>query len=79
MVSSPTILSGVRQFLRGHAPFSTMSDDDVDWVARRLELQYFADGEVLTAPDRGPPDACLIVKQGQVDGERALPGQGLTG
>ena len=79
MAGSPTIVAGVRQFLRAHAPFSMMSDEDVAWAAARLELQYHADGEQVITPDDGPPRACLIVKQGQVDGERVLPGQGLAG
>ncbi len=79
MTSAPSLIAGVRQFLRAHAPFSLMSDEDVAWVAERLTLQYHADGEPIISPDDGPPQACLIVKQGQVDGERRLPGQGLAG
>ncbi len=79
MTSAPSLIAGVRQFLGAHAPFSLMSDEDVAWVAERLTLQYHADGEPIISPDDGPPQACLIVKQGQVDGERRLPGQGLAG
>ncbi|MBN9462708.1 MAG: CBS domain-containing protein [Burkholderiales bacterium] len=72
---SPTLRAGVAQFLRAHAPFSMMSDDDLEFVARHVELAYYARGETLIGPDDGPPRACFILKQGLVEGLRRQPGR----
>jgi CBS domain-containing protein len=69
-MSSPTIIAGVRTALEVHPPFSTMRSEDLDFVARRVELAYFAPGEVIVAPDAGPPVACWIVRDGMVTGRR---------
>ncbi len=69
-MASNTLLAGVVQFLREHPPFSLMSDDEVDYVARNVELAYYARGEVLIGPDHGAPQACFIIKQGLVEGLR---------
>jgi len=66
-VTSETIVAGVRQFLLAHPPYSLMTADDVDFVARRLDLAYHSRGEVVIDPHAGPPVACFIVKQGVVD------------
>lgn len=79
-MSSPTILAGVRQFLVAHPPFAQMRGEDIDFVARHLELAYFARGETVLEPGGGPPAACYIVKDGVVEGTRMLPGAaGATG
>jgi CBS domain-containing protein len=67
-MTSPTIVAGVRQFLRMHPPFSLMAEQDLDFVARSVELAYFADREMLLGPASGPPSCCFIVKQGAVEG-----------
>lgn len=69
-MSSLTLIAGVRATLAAHPPFSTMRGDDIDFVARRVELAYFAPGEVIVAPDAGPPGACWIVRDGVVAGRR---------
>ncbi len=69
-MSSSTLVQSVRRFLGEQAPFSQMAPDDVDFVARRLELAYFGAGDVIVAPSSGPPVCCWIVKQGVVDGLR---------
>ena len=74
-MTSPTLVAGIRQFLQGVVPFSGMAAEDVEDVARHVELVYHADGEVILEPEAGPPKALLIVKQGVVEGRRLLPGQ----
>lgn len=69
-MTSATVVAGVRQSLATHPPFSLMADDDLDWVARRVELAYFAPGERIVGPDAGPPASCWIVRQGLVEGRR---------
>jgi len=67
-MTSSTLVSGVRQALGAWLPFSLMREADLDYVARRVELAYFAPGEVVIAPDSGLPAACWIVRQGVVEG-----------
>jgi len=64
--ASASLIAAVDRFLLGHAPFSQMSPDDRDCIARLLELAYFADGEVIVSPAQGEPDAAWIVYRGQV-------------
>ncbi len=72
-MASITLLAGVVQFLKEHPPFSLMGDADVEFVARHVELAYYARGEVLIGPDDGAPSACFIIKQGLVEGLRRRP------
>lgn len=69
-MSSQTIVAGVRQFLMAHPPFAQMSPADVDFAIGRMELAYFANDEVLVAPENGVPDRCFVIKQGGVRGAR---------
>jgi CBS domain-containing protein len=69
-MTSPTIVAGVRQALAAYAPFSQLAEADLDFVARRAELAYFARGEAIVSPASGAPQACWIVKQGLVEGRR---------
>lgn len=73
-MASETIVASVRQFLLAHPPYSLMAFDDVDFVARRIELAYYSRGETVIDPQAGPPPACFIVKQGVVDSSIAAVG-----
>jgi CBS domain-containing protein len=72
-MASNTLLAGVSQFLKEHPPFSMMADADVEFVARNVEVAYYARGEVLIGPGDGAPAACFIIKQGLVEGLRRRP------
>lgn len=67
---APTVLAGLMQALRPHAPFAAMADADVERLVRASRLAYFAPGDVILAPAARRPDHCYIVKQGSVRGER---------
>ena len=54
--------------LRAHAPFSEMSGADVEYVASRARLQYFAAGEVVLEPGTELSPGCFVVRQGAVEG-----------
>ncbi|RPH45411.1 MAG: CBS domain-containing protein [Burkholderiales bacterium] len=69
-MTSPTILAGVRRSLAAHSPYSELDEDALDFVARRVELTYFARGERIVGPSDGPPARCWIVRQGLVEGRR---------
>lgn len=74
-MAAPTIVAGIRQLLLPHQPFAQMSAEDLDFLAASVEVAYYAPGEVLLAPDSGPPGQCFIVKQGQVRAERPAGSQ----
>ncbi len=64
--ASASLMASVGRFLGEHAPFAQMASEDRDWVAKQLELAYFADGEVIVSAAQGEPDAAWIVHRGQV-------------
>jgi CBS domain-containing protein len=65
---SPALIDTARRFLAEHPPFSQMPSAELDPLLPRLELAYFADGEIIVAPADGVPTACWIVRQGVVAG-----------
>jgi len=77
--SSPaaSVLAGLQQALKPHAPFAAMTDVDVDRVVRVGQLRYFAPGECVLSPDDARPGHCYVIRQGTVRGERpgAEPGE----
>jgi CBS domain-containing protein len=54
--------------LRLYAPFGAMGEDDLLWLAARLQLAYFSAGEEILAAERTPVDRLYIVRQGVVQG-----------
>lgn len=71
---APTIVAGLKQFLSAHAPFSRMSESDIDFLIGHVEVAYHTPGETILAPGSAVPPYFFIVKQGQVrslrDGDR---------
>jgi CBS domain-containing protein len=65
---APALVADVRAALEPHPPFSQMRDGDLDWLARRVALVYFAPGETIVSPEAGPPSACWIPRDGVVEG-----------
>jgi CBS domain-containing protein len=74
VVSAPTLIAAARAFLGAHPPFSLLTDDDLEFLAQGLEIEYFASGETLIDPSAGVPAAMWIVRQGLVQGWRRPPG-----
>jgi len=68
---SATLITSVRRFLGEHPPFSRMAVTELEQLAAKLELVYFADGEGIVAPTDGVPAACWIIRQGIVEAQRA--------
>lgn len=65
-----TLIQATVDHLARFAPFDGMAKDHLIWLAERLNLGYFAKGEVILEPDRGNVDRLFIIKQGIVQGER---------
>ena len=52
------------------APFDQMAREHLLWMAQRLSLGYFAQGEVILAPEQAAPLQFFVIKQGVVQGEQ---------
>ncbi len=76
--SSPaaSVLAGLKQALRPHAPFAAMAEADLDRVVRAGQLRYFAPGECILSPAEVRPGHCYVIRQGTVRGERPGAQQG---
>jgi CBS domain-containing protein len=57
-------------FISKHAPFDRMELEHVIWMMERMDLGYYAAGEVIVSPDQGAVDRFLVIKQGIVHGEQ---------
>lgn len=45
---------------------------DVLWMLERMQLGYYAEGEVIVSPEQGPVDRFRVIKQGKVHGEQSV-------
>ena len=66
---APTIIAGLRQALKAHAPFAQMANADLEEVVGASVVRYFAAGETI-AEGADRPAHCHYVRQGTVRGER---------
>jgi CBS domain-containing protein len=78
-VPSSLIIALIEQMVR-HAPFDRMADEHLLFMAERLSLTYYAQGQILMDPAQGVPNCLLLIKQGVVQGEQDLAqsGRGAT-
>lgn len=74
----PQNTRAIMAFLREHAPFSQMDDNHLAHFAENASLRFYADGDVVLAPEDGPVDLFHVVKQGRIVGERASSKDGET-
>jgi len=65
-----TIHPSELSFITKHAPFDRMELEHVIWMMERMDLGYYAAGEVIVSPDQGAVDRFLVIKQGIVHGEQ---------
>jgi CBS domain-containing protein len=65
-----TIHSSQLVFFAAHAPFDRMEQAHLLWMLERMRLAYYAQGEVIVAPDQGAVERFLVIKQGLVHGEQ---------
>jgi CBS domain-containing protein len=62
-------LAPVIDFLRRHAPFNRLAPAHIEFLVAHLKLAFYAKGEAITEPGRGPAETFFIIKQGRVRGE----------
>ncbi len=70
MATSPAVsslLAATVADLRRHAPFSEMQTADLEWLASRLQLSYFAAGTEALKPEDGSPEWFYLIKQGALE------------
>ena len=60
--------SQIEQLAR-HAPFDRMESMHLLWLLERLQLAYYAQGEVILAPQQKSVEQFYIIKQGLVQEE----------
>lgn len=64
------------RFLGEHMPFAQMEAAALDFLARHLELGYYAEGTVIIDPAQGVPAAFYIIQRGSV---QVVPFPGMQG
>ncbi|HET7834074.1 MAG TPA: DUF294 nucleotidyltransferase-like domain-containing protein [Gallionella sp.] len=69
---SSSLLQAIADDLRRHAPFDRMNRDEVQWLAARLQVGYYAKGEIILSPQQGEAQRFFIIKQGVVQGEQGV-------
>jgi CBS domain-containing protein len=57
-------------FFTAHAPFDRMEQAHLSWMLERMQLAYYALGEVIVSPEQGAVQRFLVIKQGMVQGEQ---------
>ena len=67
-----SLIYATADHLGHHAPFDQMEREHVLWMAQRLELGYYARGEVILSPEQGSNIKFYVIKQGVVQGEQAV-------
>ncbi len=65
---TPELLAATVDELDHHAPFDRMTRRELEWLAARLSVVYFAPGSVVLSPDNGVPKFLHIIKQGELHG-----------
>lgn len=66
------IHSSQLSFFTTHAPFDRMDQAHLLWMLERMRLGYYAQGEVIVAPEQGAVDRFFVIKQGLVQGEQSV-------
>ena len=57
-------------FFAAHAPFDRMEPAHLLWMLERMQIAYYAQGEVIISPEQGVAERFLVIKQGMVQGEQ---------
>ncbi|WP_407899217.1 DUF294 nucleotidyltransferase-like domain-containing protein [Ferrigenium sp. UT5] len=59
-------------FITRHAPFDSMELEHVMWMLERMQLAYYAQGEIIASPEQGEATRMWVIKQGLVMGEQSV-------
>ncbi|MFY9326780.1 MAG: DUF294 nucleotidyltransferase-like domain-containing protein [Georgfuchsia sp.] len=64
--------SSQQTFFDAHAPFNKMEQAHLQWMLERMQLAYYAQGEVIISPEQGVVERFHVIKQGKVQGEQEV-------
>jgi CBS domain-containing protein len=76
MAAPALLLEATVAFLRTHEPFARMARADLEFIAGRARLAYFAAGSVIAEPADGGAPPLYVVQRGQVRAEDAARAAG---
>jgi CBS domain-containing protein len=62
-------------FFAQHAPFNRMERAHLLWMLERMQLGYYAQGEVVASPQQGEAQRFYVIKQGVVRGAQLANAQ----
>ncbi|MFY9261895.1 MAG: DUF294 nucleotidyltransferase-like domain-containing protein [Gallionella sp.] len=65
-----SLIQSTMTHLGRFSPFDQMTRQDLQWMAERLRVAYYAKGEVILEPKHGEVSQFLLIKQGIVQGEQ---------
>ncbi len=68
--ASNTLVQQTIAQLQRHPPFDRLEQTHLEWLAQRLEMAYYAAGDVLISPEQGIASRFFIIRQGLVEGRR---------
>ncbi len=69
---SASLLGHLRSELSAHAPFAQMQAAHVERFLAAASQAYYGPGELLLAPEQGPVEHLLFVRQGAVTAQRGI-------
>lgn len=72
MAAPNSLIHTTAEHLRRFAPFDRMERADLEWLASRLKIGYYAKGEILLSPEQGEAHKLFVIKQGVVQGEQGV-------
>ena len=67
-----SLLQTTMTHLKSFSPFNQMTNQELQWLAARLQMGYYAKGEVVLSPKQGDANKLFIIKQGIVQGEQEV-------
>ena len=67
-----SLLLATMDHLQRFAPFGMMERDHLKILVQKLEVGYYAKGEVILSPEQGVVSRFFVIKQGVVQGEQGV-------
>ncbi len=71
-MASNSLIQTTMAHLCQFPPFNQMERPHLQWLAERLQMGYYAKGEVILSPKNGETKKFFIIKQGIVQGEQEV-------
>src|SRR5208282_2320828 len=59
-------------FFAAFAPFNRMEPVHLLWMLEHMQLNYYAEGEIIVSPEQNQVEHFHVIKQGLVHGEQSV-------